>query len=67
MKKVVLHELGHNFGIPHCTKTEPCVMKDAVEKISTVDNAHIRNMLRLRKINKVEHKQQFCVYSNSME
>ncbi len=26
--KVVIHELGHNFGIPHCTSTA-CYMRDA--------------------------------------
>lgn len=37
-KKVVLHELGHNFGLPHCPDKK-CVMTDAVESIKTVDNA----------------------------
>ena len=37
-KKVVIHELGHNFGLPHCPDKE-CVMTDAVERISTIDNA----------------------------
>jgi archaemetzincin len=34
--KVSLHELGHNFGIPHC-ETQGCVMQDAAETIATVD------------------------------
>jgi archaemetzincin len=37
-KKVVIHELGHNFGLPHCADKN-CVMTDAVEKIATIDNA----------------------------
>lgn len=37
-KKVALHELGHNFGLPHCPDKK-CVMTDAVESIKTVDNA----------------------------
>lgn len=37
-KKVVIHELGHNFGLPHCADKN-CVMTDAVEKITTIDNA----------------------------
>ncbi len=37
-KKVVIHELGHNFGLPHCPNKK-CVMTDAVEKIATIDNA----------------------------
>ncbi|TRW25746.1 matrixin family metalloprotease [Flavobacterium zepuense] len=38
-KKVVIHELGHNFGLPHCSDKK-CVMTDAVESIKTVDNAN---------------------------
>jgi len=37
-KKVVIHELGHNFGLPHCPD-KTCVMTDAVESIKTIDNA----------------------------
>lgn len=37
-KKVVIHELGHNFGLPHCPDKK-CVMTDAVESIATIDNA----------------------------
>ncbi|MDV6167043.1 zinc-dependent metalloprotease family protein [Flavobacterium sp. DG1-102-2] len=37
-KKVVIHELGHNFGLPHCPDKK-CVMTDAVESIKTIDNA----------------------------
>ncbi|MCW4467931.1 hypothetical protein OGH69_03055 [Flavobacterium sp. MFBS3-15] len=37
-KKVAIHELGHNFGLPHCPNKK-CVMTDAVEKIATIYNA----------------------------
>jgi archaemetzincin len=37
-KKVALHEVGHNFGLPHCPDKK-CVMTDAVESIKTIDNA----------------------------
>jgi archaemetzincin len=37
MKKISVHEVGHNLGLPHCD-SEMCVMRDAVESISTVDN-----------------------------
>ena len=37
-KKVIIHELGHNFGLPHCPDKK-CVMTDAVESIKTIDNA----------------------------
>ncbi len=36
--KVVLHEVGHNLGLPHCPNKR-CVMTDAVESIRTVDHA----------------------------
>ncbi len=35
-KKICIHELGHNFGLKHCT-TEGCVMMDAAETIKTID------------------------------
>jgi archaemetzincin len=37
LQKVAIHELGHNMGLPHCTN-KSCVMTDAVERISTIDN-----------------------------
>ena len=37
IKKVAIHELGHNLGLPHC-KNKNCVMTDAVERISTIDD-----------------------------
>jgi archaemetzincin len=37
MKEISLHEAGHNLGLDHCD-SERCVMQDAVESISTVDN-----------------------------
>ncbi len=36
MQKIALHELGHNLGLKHCP-SEGCVMRDAAEKISTID------------------------------
>jgi archaemetzincin len=35
--KVVLHELGHNFGLPHCTNSFTCLMADAEGTIAQVD------------------------------
>jgi archaemetzincin len=37
LKKVSIHELGHNLGLHHC-ETAKCVMQDAVERIQTVDS-----------------------------
>lgn len=36
--KVCLHELGHNFGLPHCTATKHCLMRSAEGTIKTVDS-----------------------------
>jgi archaemetzincin len=35
--KVLLHELGHNQGLPHCTYNEYCIMNDAKGTIAQVD------------------------------
>ncbi|MCO6163326.1 matrixin family metalloprotease [Flavobacterium sp. NRK F7] len=40
VKKIVIHELGHNLGLPHCPNKK-CVMTDAVESIATIDNAEL--------------------------
>jgi archaemetzincin len=38
LKKICLHEVGHNLGLPHCSDPA-CLMVDAAESISTVDKA----------------------------
>lgn len=51
--KVVLHELGHNFGLPHCSNDPECMMNDAGGTIVQVDRervwlcGHCRNKLGL--------------------
>lgn len=35
--KVVLHELGHNLGLPHCTYDKECLLTDAGGTIKQVD------------------------------
>ncbi len=35
--KVVLHELGHNLGLPHCNVNASCLMTDAGGTIKQVD------------------------------
>lgn len=43
LHKVVLHELGHNLGLPHCTSNEPtCLMNDAKGTMAQVDREQIR-------------------------
>lgn len=41
LKKVSVHEFGHNLGLPHCPNKK-CVMTDAVESVSTIDNAELK-------------------------
>jgi archaemetzincin len=36
LKKICIHELGHNLGLDHC-ENEMCVMTDAAESIKTID------------------------------
>ncbi|HEX6432157.1 MAG TPA: matrixin family metalloprotease [Niastella sp.] len=38
LRTVVIHELGHNMGLRHCS-TKNCIMSDANERIQTVDNS----------------------------
>lgn len=38
LQKVILHEIGHNYGLEHCTSPYPCFMKAANGKISEVDS-----------------------------
>lgn len=40
LKKVSVHEFGHNLGLKHC-QDKKCVMTDAVENVSTIDNANL--------------------------
>ena len=35
--KIMLHEIGHNLGLAHCSNKK-CFMTDAVESIATIDN-----------------------------
>ncbi|MFN6945091.1 MAG: hypothetical protein ACK4ND_09085 [Cytophagaceae bacterium] len=41
MNKVSLHELGHNFNLPHCTNND-CFMQDAAESIKTIDKVSLQ-------------------------
>lgn len=36
LRKIACHEIGHNLGLPHCA-SPACFMRDANEKIATID------------------------------
>ena len=38
-RKVTVHELGHNFGLKHCTYDAKCLMQSAKGKATTIDKA----------------------------
>lgn len=38
LEKIAVHEVGHNRSLPHCTD-KACVMRDAVERIASIDGA----------------------------
>lgn len=40
LKKVAVHEFGHNLGLQHCPDKK-CVMTDAVESVATIDKAEL--------------------------
>jgi archaemetzincin len=41
LKKVALHEIGHNLGLKHCTNHKDCLMTDAGGTIQQVDREKI--------------------------
>lgn len=41
LEKVVIHEIGHNLGLEHCTNHKKCLMNDAKGKIKQVDNEKV--------------------------
>lgn len=48
IQKICIHEIGHNLGLSHCT-SQKCVMQDAVEKVSTVDQSELQLCNKCRK------------------
>lgn len=41
LRKVCVHEVGHNFGLKHCPNPN-CVMQDAAESIATIDGVALK-------------------------
>jgi archaemetzincin len=37
LDKIVLHEIGHSYKLPHCTSSQPCFMKAGDHTINAVD------------------------------
>jgi len=49
LRKVAIHEFGHNLGLPHCPDKN-CVMTSAAEKLSTIDNEKLALCKKCKKI-----------------
>jgi archaemetzincin len=49
LRKVVIHEFGHNLGLPHCPNKN-CVMTSAAEKLATIDNEKLALCKKCQKI-----------------
>ena len=54
LNKVVLHEIGHNLGLPHCKYDKKCLMNDANGTVKQIDQEKIwlcRNCKKIIGIN----------------
>jgi archaemetzincin len=40
LRKVVIHEIGHNLGLSHCKSKMNCIMKDVNGIIKTIDSSN---------------------------
>lgn len=49
LRKVAIHEFGHNLGLPHCPNKN-CVMTSAAEKLATIDNEKLTLCSKCKKI-----------------
>ncbi len=49
LRKVAIHEFGHNLGLSHCPDKN-CVMTSAAEKLTTIDNEKLALCSKCKKI-----------------
>lgn len=42
LKKVTIHEIGHLYGLHHCTRADYCVMGSAKGSVLTIDKKELR-------------------------
>ena len=50
LEKVVIHEIGHNLGLNHCTYNKMCLMNDANGTINQVDKEKVWFCYKCRKL-----------------
>lgn len=50
LQKIVLHELGHNFGLEHCKYDLKCLMNDAKGTIKQIDREDVKLCKRCKEI-----------------
>ncbi|MCX7745180.1 MAG: matrixin family metalloprotease [Flavobacteriales bacterium] len=41
MKKILMHELGHNLGLEHCTSNNICIMHEQAGSVKNLDREDI--------------------------
>lgn len=49
LKKICIHEIGHNLGLEHCNNSESCVMRDAAETVKTIDSVELELCRKCKK------------------
>lgn len=55
--KVTLHEFGHSLGLPHCTSSQACLMKDAKGRGETIQKQGKRLCIPCKKtLNDLKNK-----------
>jgi archaemetzincin len=63
LKKTVVHELGHSFGLPHCTSEDKCLMNSKKRDGEPIENSsaiyHINDYFCESCVNKLKYTSYF--------